>query len=147
MTDIIIRELDYCDLSNGFLESLDSLKTASTLTDSQRLEIFKKIQNSSSQIIYVILKDSKVIGSATLLIEQKFIHDGKCVGHIEDVVIKKEFQKTNFGTLLIKDVLKRSESEGCYKTVLNCLEKISPFYIKLGFVPHLTGMRYNHSKN
>ena len=33
------------------------------------------------------------------------------------------------------------------KTVLNCLEKISPFYIKLGFVPHLTGMRYNHSKN
>ena len=147
MPDILIRELESSDLSNGFLESLDDLKPASTLTITQRLEIFKKIQRSSSQIVYVILKNSKVIGTATLFIEQKFIHNGKCVGHIEDVVIKKEFQKTNFGTLLIKTLLQRAESEGCYKTVLNCLQEVSSFYTKLGFISHLTGMRYNHSKN
>jgi len=147
LSDLIIREIKHSDLSNGFLDSLDSLKQASNLPLTQATEIFKKIQNNPNQIVYVVLKDSKVIGAATLLIEQKFIHNGKCVGHIEDVVISKEFQKSKIGTELIKTILKRAESEGCYKTVLNCLETISPFYEKLGFIPHLKGMRYDHLKS
>ena len=33
-----------------------------------------------------------IIGSTTLLIEQKFIHDGGKVGHIEDVVTRKGYE-------------------------------------------------------
>lgn len=147
MSNLTIREIELSDLSNGFLESLDSLKQASNLTSDQAKQIFETIKQNPSQIIYVVLKDSKVIGAATLLIEQKFIHHGKCVGHIEDVVISKEFQKSKIGTELIKTLLQRAESEGCYKTVLNCLENISPFYEKIGFIPHLKGMRYDHRKS
>ena len=147
MTDVIIRELKISDLKNGFLESLDSLKTASNLSSEKSLKIFKNIEQNPFQIVFVAIKDSKVIGTATLILEQKFIHDGKYVGHIEDVVINQNFQKSCIGSLLIKTILQRAESEGCYKTVLSCLETVSPFYTKLGFNSHLTGMRYDHSKN
>ena len=147
MTDVIIRELQISDLENGFLESLDSLKSASHLSSEKSLQIFKNIEQNPFQIVFVAMKDSKVIGTATLILEQKFIHDGKFVGHIEDVVINQNFQKSCIGSILIKTILKRAEHEGCYKTVLNCLENVSPFYTKLGFNSHLTGMRYDHSTN
>jgi len=147
MDDIIIRELELNDLDNGFLESLDSLKPATTLPKKKAIEIFEKINMNPSQIIYVIEKDLQIIGSATLILEQKFIHDGKCVGHIEDVVINKKFQKLKFGSKLISKLIQRAHEEGCYKTVLDCLDDVAPFYKNLGFVPHLKGMRYNHTNS
>jgi glucosamine-phosphate N-acetyltransferase len=144
MDDIIIRELEIDDLKNGFLESLDSLKPASTLSEEKVLNIFQKIKKNPFQLVFVVIKKSQVIGSATLILEQKFIHDGKYVGHIEDVVINKNFQKFKIGSFLIKTILKRAESEGCYKSVLDCLDDVAPFYEKMGFVRHLKGMRFNH---
>ncbi len=144
MDDIIIRELEIDDLKNGFLESLDSLKPASTLSEEKALNIFQKIKKNPFQLVFVVIKNLQVIGSATLILEQKFIHDGKYVGHIEDVVINKNFQKSKIGSFLIKIILKRAESEGCYKSVLDCLDDVAPFYEKMGFVRHLKGMRFNH---
>lgn len=144
MDNIIIRELELHDLKNGFLESLDSLKPASTLSEKKALDIFQKIENNPFQLVFVVIKNSQVVGSATLILEQKFIHDGKYVGHIEDVVINKNFQKSKIGSKLINTILKRAENEGCYKSVLDCLDEVAPFYEKLGFVRHLKGMRFNH---
>ncbi|KFM14170.1 hypothetical protein AAA799O18_00780 [Marine Group I thaumarchaeote SCGC AAA799-O18] len=36
-----------------------------------------------------------IIGSTTLFIEQKFIHDSGLVGHIEDVVVRKAYDRWN----------------------------------------------------
>ena len=79
-------------LWNGFLTSLDSLREASNIDKSKQMKIFEKINSNKDHIIAVAEVDGKIVGSTTLLIEQKFIHDGGLVGHIEDVVVDKKFQ-------------------------------------------------------
>ena len=75
----------------------------------------------------------KIVGSTTLLIEQKFIHDGGLVGHIEDVVVNKDFQGQKIGEKVMKYLLEIAKNRGCYKTILDCTEDVKPFYEKLGF--------------
>ena len=145
MTDIEIREIREEDLFNGFLTSLDSLKPASSLEPNKVQEIYNKIKFHDNQIIFVATLDSKVIGTATLLLEQKFIHNGSMVGHIEDVVVSKEHQEKGVGKKLVAKLLDYAHSKGCYKTVLDCLDNVKPFYENLGFKPHLQGMRFNHN--
>ena len=144
MTDVKIRELQEKDLFNGFLESLDSLRKASDLDPKKAKSIFKKIKSRSDHIIYVAVQDSKVIGSATIFIEPKFIHDGSSVGHIEDVVVRKDQQGEGIGQKLIEALLEYAEKKGCYKTVLDCKDEVMPFYKKLGFKHHSNSMRFDH---
>ena len=109
MTDIIIRKLQKKDLFNGFLQSLDSLRKASDLNPKKAESIFNKISKNPNQIIYVAVKDFKVIGATTVIIEQKFIHGGGKVGHIEDVVVAKEFQGSGIGRKIVKSLLEYAQ--------------------------------------
>src|SRR5579872_7500861 len=113
-----IRKLQEKDLFNGFLESLDSLRKASDLSPKKAKTIFKKMRLVPDHIIYVAVLDSKIIGAATIFVEQKFIHKGGKVGHIEDVVVSKEHQGEGIGLKLIKALIRYAEKKGCYKTVL-----------------------------
>jgi len=144
MTDVKIRELQEKDLFNGFLESLDSLRKASDLDPKKAKEIFKKIKSRPDHVIYVAVSDSKVIGSATIFIEPKFIHCGGMVGHIEDVVVRKEHQGGGIGQQIINALLEYAEKKGCYKTILDCTDEVMPFYGKLGFKRHSNSMRFDH---
>lgn len=106
--------------------------------------IFDKISKNSHHVIYVALEGSKVIGSASILIEQKFIHDGGKVGHIEDVSVRKEFQGKGVGKKIVTALLKYAEKQGCYKTILDCTADLIPFYEKIGFKRHSNSMRFDH---
>ncbi len=143
MSKISIRPLEVHDFSNGFLEALDSLK-ATNLSYKEAEDIFRKIASYPNQLVFVALIDSKVVGTATLLIEQKFIHGGARVAHIEDVSVRKSLQHTGVGKTLILHLLEFAKKKGCYKTILSCLPDVKPFYEKLGFKPHLEGMRFDH---
>jgi len=79
------------------------------------------------------------------LIEPKFIHQGGKVGHIEDVVISKEFQGSGIGEKLINFVLDYSKKNDCYKTILDCSDDVKPFYEKIGFKKHSNSMRFDHN--
>lgn len=144
MSDITVRKIVESDLDNGFLESLDSLRQASDIDRKKARQILDKISKNPDHVIFVAQYQNKIIGSTTLLIEQKFIHDGGKVGHIEDVVVSKEFQSKGVGVIIIKAVLDYAKSQGCYKTILDCDDKVKPFYEKLGFERHSNGMRYDH---
>ena len=89
MSELIIRKIIESDLENNFLESLDNLKKASDLDKGIAKNILKGILDDSKHIIHVAELNGKIVGSTTLLIEQKFIHKGGIVGHIEDVVVKE----------------------------------------------------------
>jgi glucosamine-phosphate N-acetyltransferase len=144
MIDIKIRELEEKDLFNGFLESLDSLRKASDLSPKKAKEIFKKIKSDKNYKIYVAVLDSKVVGTTTLFIEQKFIHDGGKVGHIEDVAVRKEYQSKGIGQKVVKALLEYAKKEGCYKTILGCTDDLISFYEKMGFKRHSNSMRFDH---
>jgi glucosamine-phosphate N-acetyltransferase len=144
MSDIQIRKIIESDLDNGYLESLDALRKASNLDKNKAKSILKKIAQNPDHVIFVALQKNKVVGATTLLIEQKFIHDGGKVGHIEDVVVSKELQGKRIGEKIIRFVLDYAKSQGCYKTILDCDDKVKPFYEKIGFEAHSNGMRYDH---
>lgn len=139
-----IRQIEENDLYNGFLNSLDSLRKASDIEPSKAKSVFEKIRSNPNHVIFVAILDGKVVGSTTLLIEPKFIHNGGLVGHIEDVVVNKEFQGQKIGEKLILASLDYAKNAGCYKTILDCLDDVRQFYEKLGFKFHSNAMRFNH---
>lgn len=145
MVDITIRELEEKDLFNGFLESMDSLKLASNLDIEKAKEIFEKISSNSNHFVYVAILDGRVVGSTTMLIEPKFIHNGGNVAHIEDVVVSKDYQGKGIGEMLMRSLLDLAKDNNCYKTILDCTDEVKPFYEKIGFKRTSNGMRYDHS--
>jgi glucosamine-phosphate N-acetyltransferase len=144
MSEITIRKITESDLENGFLETLDSLRQASNLDKNEARAILQKIAQNPDHVIFVALKEGRVVGATTLIIEQKFIHDGGKVGHIEDVAVSKNLQGKGIGEKIIRFALDYAKKQGCYKTILDCDDKVRPFYEKLGFEAHSHGMRYNH---
>jgi len=145
MPEIKIREIEEDDLENGFLETLDFLRNTSGLDKNNAKEILKKIKQNPNHVIYVAIDDKKIIGSTTLLIEQKFIHDGGLVGHIEDVVVRKDYERKGIGIKLVTSMLERAKEKNCYKTILDCKDDVKQFYEKIGFKRESNCMRYDHN--
>ena len=144
MSNITIRELQIEDLWNGFLTTLDSLRQASNIEKNTANETYNKIKSNPNHMIVVALIDQKVVGAATLLLEPKFIHSGGVVGHIEDVVVDKNYQGKKIGEKIILYLLEIAKTKGCYKTILDCLDEVKPFYEKIGFKHNANALRFDH---
>ena len=87
----------------------------------------------SNHHIYVYITDNKIVGTITLLIEQKLIHSGKCVGHIEDLVVDKDHNGMGIAKELLAYTLQIAKDNNCYKVILDCDKKLISFYEKSGF--------------
>ena len=144
MSDPIIRELRKEDLWNGFLTTLDSLRQASDIDRNKADEIFEKINSNPDHIVVIAEVNGKIVGTTTLLIEPKFIHKGGLVGHIEDVVVDKNFQGQKIGEKIMKYLLEFAKNRGCYKTILDSTDDVKPFYEKLGFKYIANELRFDH---
>ena len=145
MTEPIIRKLKKEDIQNGFLTTLDSLRQVSNIETKKAEEIFEKINANSNHIIAVAEVEGKIVGATTLLIEPKFIHDGGLVGHIEDVVVDKNYQGQRIGEKIMKYILEIAKNQGCYKTILDCTDDVKQFYEKLGFKHVANELRFDHN--
>lgn len=75
-----------------------------------------------------------LVGCGTLFIEHKFVHQNGLVGHLEDVVTDTDYRGKNLGRIIIETLKDIGKSKGCYKVILDCVEKNVPFYEKCGFV-------------
>ena len=144
MDELIIRELEKEDFQKGFLDTLDTLRKTSSIKEDKALEVFNQIKSNPKHIIIVAEVNGIIVGSTTLLIEPKFIHEGGIVGHIEDVVVSKEFQGKKIGKKIIKYVLELAKNYGCYKTILDCSDDVKSFYEEIGFKYHSNELRFNH---
>ena len=144
MEKIEIREIEEDDIEKGFLETLDFLRNASGLDKNKTKEILKKIKQNPDHIIHVAIDDKKIVGSTTLFIEQKFIHDGGLVGHNEDVVVRKDYEGQGIGMKLVMSLLDIAKQRKCYKTILNCEDNLKPFYERIGFKQKSNEMRFDH---
>ena len=138
-----IRQLQVNDYNKGFFCLLKQLTSCSELTVDTFLDIFDNLTDNIH--IYVIEYNNKIIATGTLLIEQKFIHDGKKVGHIEDIVVDKEFRGKGLGKKIILYLIEKSRTYRCYKTILNCSHENIGFYEKLGFKVNEVEMRIDFS--
>jgi glucosamine-phosphate N-acetyltransferase len=98
--------------------------------------------NSLKKNIYLVYNENKLIGTVSLIIEQKIIHNYGKVGIIEDVVIDKSYQKKGFGKYVINQMINKSKQYNCYKVILNCKKEFIPFYEKC--TPKNTEIQHNH---
>ena len=137
-----IREIDLDDLNHGFLEALSNLSDTRGLDlEDARMLLLKIRINPFHKIFVAVKEDDEVIGTTTLIIEQKFIHNCGLVGHVEDVSVRKDYEGAGVGNALVKKAVESAEKFGCYKCVLDCETRLIKFYEKLGFRKHEIAMR------
>jgi glucosamine-phosphate N-acetyltransferase len=139
--EIRIRPLFGGDLANGFLEVLATLSPVE-LSIAEAGEVLRERLRTGIQT-FVALVGSQVVGTASLVLEKKFIHRGGHVGHIEDVAVRADYQGHGIGRSLVRRLLAAAHDAGCYKVILNCKEHNIPFYERLGFRRNETEMRYD----
>ncbi len=142
---IHIRELSGPEINERFLETLTSLAEVG-LTVVEAREIFRS-QLRTGVRTYVAVIDGQIVGTATLLVEQKFIHRGGRIGHIEDVAVNRDFQKQGIGTALLQHTTEEARKFGCYKVILSCFPDRVAFYERLGYRRHDVGMRLDLPKS
>lgn len=129
------------DLASGLLESLDSLRPASHMGREAAARAMASMAADPNHVLLVAERDGRVIGATTLLIEQKLIHGGGLVGHIEDVAVRAGEQRAGAGSALVRAAIDEARLAGCYKVVLECSEDLVPFYERLGLSRHSVSMR------
>lgn len=137
----VVRELRAQDLDNGFLGALGNLSDMGGLTPPRAKRLLAKMRSPHRVILVAVFADGRVAGTTTLLFEQKFIHGGGVVGHIEDVAVGPGFQAQGIGKAMVEEALDRARARGCYKVILDCKPEVAAFYEKLGFRRHEIGMR------
>ncbi len=101
---------------------------------------FEKFQNYMSSLynnpnhnIYGYFINNKIVGVVTLLLEQKIIHNGQYVGHIEDLVVHDTYRKHGIATSLLDYIIEISKMNECYKCILDCDPVLGGYYTKNGF--------------
>ena len=94
------------------------------------------LQQNRFHYVFVVEDEliGKLVASATLLIEPKFIHGCSAVGHVEDLVVHKEYRGLGLAKDLVQRCVRVCQKENCYKVILNCDKANCSFYQKLGFV-------------
>lgn len=137
--DINIRSLHLSDYNLGYLELYKAF-TSDILYDYDKFIEFYNDYAQSDRIIYVVENNEKqLIGTITLIIEQKPFHNYQYVAHIEDVIVDQQYKKQGIGSKMINFVIdtikeiNETTKNHFYKVILDCDINIEPFYIKNGF--------------
>jgi len=140
LNEFIEKNKIYIDIiKNSYLLLLSELTVVNYIETSLFLENIEKISNIGTIIIGFIgdlndrNTDFEIVASGTIIIEPKIIRDCKNVGHIEDVVVSKNWTSKGISQQilnLLKDIAKQNN---CYKVILNCNYTIKNVYIKNGF--------------
>ena len=139
---VYIRELAGRDLlkkNSGFLKALETLSPVNA-DETRLMEAFLDRQKQGVKT-FVAVEDDEVLGTASLLIEQKFTHVAGRVGHIEDVAVRPSQQRQGIGSALVLHCVDEAIKQNCYKVVLETALETVPFYIQAGFRQHEIGMR------
>ena len=136
MMDTIVPLADFYAATQQTQDIFDLLSqlTVAPLLDPARFEAIIAELNDNHQI-FAYCKDDKVVGLITLLIEQKLIHGGACVAHIEDLVVDHSQMGAGIATRLVEFCLNeiKTRNYNCYKVVLACKPNLASFYAKCGF--------------
>ena len=129
-----IRELRKSDYHLGYLDLLKQLTVTENLGYDKFCQHFDIITKNEYHKIFVITDNDHVTGTVTCIVEPKFIHGFKNVGHIEDVVIDKDHRGKGYGKLLITTAIEFANKSNCYKVILNCSKDNIGFYESCGFI-------------
>uniref|UniRef100_A0A915CLM3 Glucosamine 6-phosphate N-acetyltransferase n=1 Tax=Ditylenchus dipsaci TaxID=166011 RepID=A0A915CLM3_9BILA len=130
-----LRWLEVDDFNKGFIELLSQLTSVGQISSEKYEERFQAMAQTNCYHVLVIedLNAKKIIGSATLVLEYKFIHECGCRGRIEDVVVDSSARGKAFGKLLNSVLVKLAQHFEVYKLSLECKDGLITFYEQFGY--------------
>jgi glucosamine-phosphate N-acetyltransferase len=127
----IFRKLEESDYHKNYLQLLSQLTQVGNINPVDFSKILGKIQ---SQIwVFEDCHTNKIVASASILLEQKIIHGGGIVAHLEDVVVDQSYRGNQLGQKLITNVVEKARESGAYKIIADCKPELISFYSKNGF--------------
>jgi glucosamine-phosphate N-acetyltransferase len=127
----IFRKLEESDYHKNYLQLLSQLTQVGHITLEEFSNILDKIQ---SQIwVFEDSNANKIVASASIFLEQKFIHGGGIVAHLEDVVVDQSYRGAQLGQKLIANIVEKARENGAYKIIADCKTELLSFYSKNGF--------------
>lgn len=135
-----LRPLEQRDISRGFLESLAHLAPVD-LTPEEAIHIWRGRNAAGVRTVVAVDDDGNVMGTASLILEHKFLHRGGTIGHIEDVAVHPKHEGKGVGSAVVRALVDLARQSGCYKVILSCNDQNIAFYSKIGFRRHDNGMR------
>lgn len=128
-----IRDLQLSDIYQraGLQDCLQQLAPVN-LSKKDIENLYFDRQHSGMRTL-VAVADKYIIGTVTMIIEQKFIYNGSKVAHIEDLVVTEEYHGFGIGTMLVEAAVELAKIANCRKIILNCSKELEGWYTKLGF--------------
>lgn len=134
--DLVVRPLKISDYENGYMQLLSELTVIGDVDKETFTKRFNKMKECKNTYYIAVIEDKKLgqlVGTATLVIEQKFIHSASMRGRIEDVVVNSCCRGKQLGKLLVETMTLLGKSLGCYKMSLECKEENIVFYQSFGY--------------
>jgi glucosamine-phosphate N-acetyltransferase len=129
--EFIFRKLEESDYHKNYLQLLSQLTQVGHISPEEFSNILAKIQ---SQIwVFEDTTVNKIVASASIFLEQKFIHGGGIVAHLEDVVVDQSYRGAQLGQKLIANIVDIAKNSGAYKIIADCKPELLSFYSKNGF--------------
>ncbi|CAD6184609.1 unnamed protein product [Caenorhabditis auriculariae] len=133
----VLRPLQMNDHQNGYLDLLSQLTSVGDVDDEWFEKRFISMRDTNPKAYYVVVladeKNDRIVASATLVIEWKFIHQAGCRGRVEDVVVDEQLRGKKIGSLLNRILVHLAQQIGVYKLSLECKDKLIPFYESFGY--------------
>ena len=134
---LVTRPLEREDYSKGYLSLLSQLTKVGEYDRDTYNAQFDRMKALPEMYYVVVIEDvslRRVIASATLVMELKFIHNAACRGRIEELVVDAEYRNLHLGSYLLELLTVLSREIGAYKITLDCKEHLEGFYRKYGYV-------------
>ena len=132
---MIFRKLEKNDFYKNYLQLLQEL----TIVNPEKIDInvftsfVEKLSDSHAIYVFEDSINKVVVGTVTILIEDKIIHDMGKVAHIEDLVVDPKYRGAKLGKTLLEKMTEIAKNAKCYKIILDCSQDNEDFYIKCQF--------------
>lgn len=105
----------------------------SNITEKFFTNFINNVLNDNHIIMVLEDEEDKIIGTGTILIEEKLTYGGCKMGHIENILINENYRKRGYGEHIVKKLLELCKHKKCYRVDLNCSSELENFYKKNGF--------------
>ncbi|XP_028398780.1 glucosamine 6-phosphate N-acetyltransferase-like [Dendronephthya gigantea] len=134
--NFIMRPLSLHDYCKGYIELLAQLTKVGDITEEKYGKRFREMKECPNTYYIAVIentKEGKIVAAASLVLEQKFIHEIAMRGRIEEVVVHTKCRGKHFGKVLVESLTLLAKNLGCYKISLDCNEALVPYYNKFGY--------------
>ncbi|XP_069681928.1 probable glucosamine 6-phosphate N-acetyltransferase isoform X2 [Periplaneta americana] len=138
----LLKRLDFSQSSTKFDPAISASNPGQGLVvrplcpadyDKGRYLAMKACPNTYYVTVIEDLEKNQIVGSATLVVEQKFIHECAVRGRLEDVVVSDDYRGKQLGKLIITTITLLAQHLHCYKITLDCKDRMIQFYTGLGY--------------